>query len=437
MNNKIESSDVMFSIIQWFIFLLANAVAIPIVIGSIFQMDTMAIMLLMQRTFFVIGIACFLQGWLGHKLPIVDGPAGLWVSTFAVFAASVGSTGAAGLEALRMLEMGMILTGVLLILFGVFKISGKVISYFTPLVTGVFLTLLTFQLSGTFLQGMFGLSDQVTTAQLDGFLIAMVTFIAVLVFSNFFNGWVKSYAVLLGIGLGWILFVMFKDSTTKLTTQNWLSMPEWFAWGTPQFDWSIVPVAVLTGLILLSNIVASLSAATEVIEGKSNFSVSQMNRGSFMLGVNHGISGIFSSVAVVPLASSAGFIQLTGEKRKSPFMWASMLLILVAFFPPIISFLAGIPSPVANAALLATFVQLMGLGLRNLFADGLDHRRLTIITISLLLGSGLMFIPSEAFAELPGTVRQVISNGMLVGTVLAVFLEQIWKNEDRNKQAST
>ncbi len=51
MNNKIESSDVMFSIIQWFIFLLANAVAIPIVIGSIFQMDTMAIMLLMQRTF--------------------------------------------------------------------------------------------------------------------------------------------------------------------------------------------------------------------------------------------------------------------------------------------------------------------------------------------------------------------------------------------------
>lgn len=73
--------------------------------------------------------------------------------------------------------------------------------------------------------------------------------------------------MLLGIGLGWILFVMFKDSTTKLTTQNWLSMPEWFAWGTPQFDWSIVPVAVLTGLILLSNIVASLSAATEVIEG--------------------------------------------------------------------------------------------------------------------------------------------------------------------------
>ncbi len=433
-----ESSDLMFSIIQWFIFLLANAVAIPIVIGSIFHMEAMEIMLLMQRTFFIIGLACFLQGWLGHKLQIVDGPAGLWVSTFAVFAASIGSTGAAGIEALQLLEMAMILTGVLLMIFGVFRLSGKVISYFTPLVTGVFLTLLTFQLSGTFLQGMFGISDQVQQAQMGGFSIALITFIAVLLFSNFFHGWVKSYAVLLGIALGWILFELLIDQPKEtVSSQPWLSIPEWFAWGAPQFDWSIVPVAVLTGLILLSNIVASLSAATEVMDGKARFTVSQMNRGSFMLGVNHGISGVFSGVAVVPLASSAGFIQLTGEKRKSPFMWASLLLIIVAFFPPIISFLAGIPSPIANAALLATFVQLMGLGLRNLMAEELDQRRLTIITVSLLLGSGLMFIPSESFAQLPGTVRQVISNGMLVGTVLAVIFEQLWKKEDRNEVSST
>ncbi|TFB21073.1 uracil permease [Filobacillus milosensis] len=417
----------MFSIIQWFIFLLANAVAIPIVIGSVFQMETMEIMLLMQRTFFIIGVACFLQGWLGHKLPIVDGPAGLWVSTFAVFAASIGT---AGTEALRLLEMAMILTGVILIIFGVFKISGKVISYFTPLVTGVFLTLLTFQLSGTFLQGMFGLSEDVIVAQMDGFLIAMITFLSVLIFSTFFKGWMKSYAVLLGMALGWVLFVLFIDQPKdNLTSTSWFAFPEWFAWGTPLFDWSIVPVAVLTALILLSNIVASLSAVTETINGKSNFSINQMNRGSFMLGVNHSISGVFSGVAVVPLASSAGFIQLTDEKRKSPFMWASLLLIVIAFFPPIISFLAGIPSPVANAALLATFVQLMGLGIRNLFAEELTQRRLTIITVSLLLGSGLMFIPSESFAQLPGTVRQVISNGMLVGTVIAVLLEQLWKTK--------
>lgn len=416
-----------FSIIQWFIFLLANAVAIPIVIGSIFHMEMIEIMLLMQRTFFIIGISCFLQGLIGHKLPIVDGPAGIWVSTFSVFAVTVGAVGAKGIEALRLLEAAMILTGIFLVLFGVFKWSGKVISLFTPVVTGVFLTLLTFQLGGTFLQGMFGLSGDVKYVQLNSFSIALLTFVVVLVLSIFFKGWIKNYAVLIGIAIGWLLYVIFVNESTYHKAKSVFSIPEMFAWGTPIFDWSVLPIALLTAFILLSNIVAALSATTEVMYGKPKFTATQMNKGSFMLGINHGISGLFSGVAVVTLASSAGFMQLTGDKRKSPFIWASILLVFVSFFPPIISLLSNIPAPIANAALLATFVQLMGLGLRNLFSEPLNERRLTIITVSLLLGSGLMFIPAESFSYLPDMIRQVITNGMLIGTVIAVILERVWK----------
>ncbi len=417
----------MFSVIQWFIFLLANAVAIPIVIGSIFHMETMEVMLLMQRTFFIIGISCFLQGLIGHRLPIVDGPAGLWVSTFAVFALSVGSVGEQGIEALRLIEAAMIVTGIILIIFGIFKISGKVIFLFTPLVTGVFLTLLTFQLSGTFLQGMFGLSGDASFVDMKGFTIAFLTFLIVLIFSIFFKGWIKSYAVLIGIAFGWLLYALLIGNTNTFTTTKLFSTPEIFAWGTPLFNWSILPIAILTAFILLSNIVAALSATTEVIDGKPNFTVTQMNRGSFVLGINHGISGVFSGIAGVPLASSAGFLQLTGDKRKKPFMWAALLLMIVAFFPPIINALSKIPAPIANAALLATFVQLMGLGLRNLFSEKITERRLTIMTVSLLVGSGLMFVPAESFSQLPDMVRQVITNGMLIGTVLAVILERLWK----------
>ncbi|WP_188205579.1 purine/pyrimidine permease [Alkalibacillus aidingensis] len=418
----------MFTVIQWFIFLLANAMAIPIVIGSIFQMEAIEIMMLMQRTFFIVGIACFLQGWLGHKLPIVDGPAGLWISTFAVFAISIGSAGPDGVQALRLLEAAMILTGVFLMAFGILKISGKVIYLFTPLVTGVFLTLLTFQLSGTFLEGMFGLGNGAEYIQVSQFTIALITFSLVLILSIFFEGWLKGYAVLIGISVGWLLFALLLDQEqTTLDNAPLFQAPEMFAWGAPIFDWSVVPIALLTAFILLSNIVASLSATSNVIKGEVDFNQTQMNRGSFVLGMNHGISGMFSGVAVVPLASTAGFLQLTGQMKKSPFMWASALLMIVSFFPVIIAKLAMIPSPVANAALLASFVQLMGLGLRNLFSEPLNERRITIITVSMLLGSGLMFIPPESFALLPETVKQVISNGLLVGTVIAVVLERVWK----------
>ncbi|WP_231572519.1 purine/pyrimidine permease [Halobacillus sp. BBL2006] len=77
--------------------------------------------------------------------------------------------------------------------------------------------------------------------------------------------------------------------------------------------------------------------------------------------------------------------------------------------------------------MLATFVQLMGLGISNIASEDLDKRRLTILCISFLLGIGLMFLPSEVFAGLPGIVQNLMSNGLLVGTVLVIIMEQLWK----------
>ena len=421
----------MFSIIQWFVFLLANAVAIPIVIGPLFDMSSIEVMQLMQRTFFIMGVACFLQGWIGHKMPIVDGPAGIWVSTFAVFAGTISTATGSAENSLRLLEMAMILTGIFLMLFGLFKISGKIISIFTPLVTGVFLTLLTVQLGGTFLQGMTGVAEY-AVIQIDATIVSFITFILVLVLSLFSHGWKKSYAVLIGIVVGWVVYELFiGTSSERPNGLQTISAPEWFAWGTPIWDWSLIPIALLTAVILLSNIVAALSAVTDVREEKARVSYGDMNRSSFTLGVNHGISGIFSGIAGITLASSAGFLKLTGEKRIRPFLIASAVLILASFFPSMIYYLAQIPAPIANAALLATFVELMGLGIKNLFSNRLDDRNTTIITVSLLIGSGLMFFPADSFSGLSDMVRQVVSNGLLVGTAIAVILELIWKRPEQ------
>ena len=424
----------MFSIIQWFVFLLANAVAIPIVIGPLFDMSSIEVMQLMQRTFFIMGVACFLQGWIGHKMPIVDGPAGIWVSTFAVFAGTISTATGSAENSLRLLEMAMILTGIFLMLFGLFKISGKIISIFTPLVTGVFLTLLTVQLGGTFLQGMTGVAEY-AVIQIDATIVSFITFILVLVLSLFSHGWKKSYAVLIGIVVGWVVYELFiGTSSERPNGLQTISAPEWFAWGTPIWDWSLIPIALLTAVILLSNIVAALSAVTDVREEKARVSYGDMNRSSFTLGVNHGISGIFSGIAVITLASSAGFLKLTGEKRIRPFLIASAVLILASFFPSMIYYLAQIPAPIANAALLATFVELMGLGIKNLFSNRLDDRNTTIITVSLLIGSGLMFFPADSFSGLSDMVRQVVSNGLLVGTAIAVILEVIWKKPEQTAE---
>lgn len=111
--------------LQWFIFLLANSIALPIVVGGLFHLTTEEIFYLMQRTFFVVGISSFVQGWIGHRLPIADGPAGSWVGVFTVLAyATVGQDQLH--STLQILELGMIISGVILIGLGVTGFIGRI-----------------------------------------------------------------------------------------------------------------------------------------------------------------------------------------------------------------------------------------------------------------------------------------------------------------------
>ena len=432
---KVTKAQTGLETIQWFIFLLANAVALPIVLGSIFQLDFQQVAGLMQRTFFVVGMASLLQGLIGHRLPIIEGPAGLWISIFSVMAVTGAQKGKTALEILQTIEAAILCTGFFLVLFGIFRLASKVMTLFTPLVTGAFLFLLTVQLSGTFLKGMFGIQDEVEAIHGLEAMLALLTFLIVLGLATFARGWLASYAVLIGISAGWLAYGLLLGSEESSGTESAVfAAPEWLAWGMPHFTFSILPVSFLLAVLLLSNVVASVAAVSQSVSGQAIYTGRQINRGSIQLGINHGIAGGFSTIANVPLATSAGFIHLTGQKRKAPFLCASLLLAGAAFFPPLVTLISRIPSPIANAALFATFVQLMGLGLRNLTSAELDSRRLTIIGVSFLFGIGLMFMPLEVFAELPALFQNLASNGLLVGTVLVIVLEQVWKETDEIRQ---
>lgn len=418
------------STFQWFIFLLANSVALPIVIGGIFQLSIEEISALMQRTFFVVGISSFIQGWLGHRYPIADGPAGSWVSVFVILADVAVRQGQSMKETLQILEGGFIVAGLLLLILGLCGYIHRLLFLFTPLVTGSFLLILALQLSGVFMKGMMALHGEASLPDYGTAALSFGVFILVIILSVKGKGWIRNYAVLIGILSGWLLYTLLgKSSGTFPASGSWIKLPEICAWGVPQFNAGIVITSILFTFILVSNTIAAVAAVSQVVPESPMKLRQTLNRGGMAGGISHILCSLFSTIGVVPLPVSAGFIRLTEQTRIRPFLAASLALSGVSLIPAIVQFLALLPGPIATAALLASFVQMIGIAFQSILREQLDQRRLTILGITLLISIGLMFLPSTIFQGLPSIAQYVCSNGLLVGTMIVILLEQLWKPE--------
>lgn len=415
------------SVSQWFIFLLANALALPIVLGQAFGLESADIAGLMQRTLMLVGLSSLLQVALGHRYPVADGPAGSWAIVFVVMAYIGRAQGYEGGEILRLLAGGVLVAGAIMLVLGLAKQTHRLLFLFTPLVTGCFMLLLVIQLSGVFVRGMVT-DPRSGVMTMPVALIGLLVFIGVLLCSFSRHALVRTYAVLVGIVLGWGAFTLLGLSASSLPeTASGVQWPAIFVFGWPRLDTGMLVVAVLFSLLLISNQVAAITAISSVVDKEQPDMKQALNRSSWVSGISHVMAGGLATIAVVPLPVTAGFIQLTGDKRRGPFMLACICLALVSLFPAAVGFLSLLPAPVANAALLATFIKLVMLAFQLLTKYPLDQRAGTILGVTMLLGVGCMFLPTELYRDWPGLAQYLLGNGLLTGTLIALVMEQLWR----------
>jgi len=413
---------VLFSSIQWAIFILAGSIVAPLSIGAAFHLPAQEIAALIQRTFFVIGIGTLLQVYFGHRLQISEGPAGLWWGVFLLFAGFASSMNLDTYEVLRNLEAGLLISGACFFVLSGLKLIHKVKQIFTPLVTGTYLLLLIAQLSSSVVKGIFGIGYLKPGVDLKVMFLAIVTLIFAVILAQSPYPKLRNFSVLCAIGFGWVLFALF-GAAGRVNMQGirWFSAPEIFAWGLPKFDFGIIFISVFTSLLLLSNLIASMEVVDRVVERKETLNY---NRAGFIMGCNQMLSAVFSTVGFVPVSLAAGFIKTTNIREKRPFIIGSALILGISFFPIITMFFASLPTPVGYAAIFLSFSSMVGLALREYATAGLTETNLFIIGISLLVGIGSLFVPAEALEDLPGFLMTLLNNGLILGVLTCIFIEQ-------------
>jgi len=399
--------------------MFANTVVIPISIGSAFQLESIEIVSAIQRSFIFTGAACLLQGLIGHRLALMEGQSGLWWGVILSLAATASTMNLELTTIGGSIAVGVIISGILVTVFGIFGMGEVLKKWFTPIVMFVFLLLLANQLITIFLKGMIGLnigdSIDVKVACFSFTLAALTILIHVKG-----KGIISSLNLLIGMTVGWVAATLLfpVEVTETIKTTPFLT---WFPWGQPAFEWGIVITVVITGLLNTTNTIATLKGAEDVFEKETT---PKQYRASFCLtGLLSALSGVLGLVPYAPYASSLGFLQSTGIRERAPFFVGSVLFILLGLVPQLSAFFSTIPHSVGNTVLFVAYLQLFRSAIRNI--EGLTFEPTTVYRIALpaLLGLSIMTLPAAAFTTIPQLIRPILSNGMLMGILTALFME--------------
>ncbi|TYR75166.1 purine permease [Rossellomorea vietnamensis] len=412
--------------LQWMAFMVAGSIAAPIAIADLFNLPASETAGFIQRTMFVLGAAGVLQALIGHRMPINEGPSGLWWGVFAIYAGFVGAIYGTGGEVLQLLQGGMLVSGLFFFIFAVTGGLSKLTQLFTPTTTFIYLLLLIFQLSGSFIKGMFGLSGEQTAIDLTILAGSLFTFFLTLYLSNHKVSWIKRYSIIFSLIIGWLVFILIgKTGRVPETTGEVISLPGIFVFGLPEFDLGIIITSFFITLLLITNMIASIRVMEEVMTRNNMKLHRRYNSAGTVSGINQVLGGLFSAVGSVPISGAAGFVSATGILSIIPFVLGASLVVVISLFPDIMNILATLPAPVGYAVTYVIFINMVGLALGEYKKEENSERSNFAAGVALIAGVGLMFVPPSAFEGVPAVAASILNNGLIIGTIAAIVVEQV------------
>ena len=413
--------------LQWLAFAVTNTLPVPLVVAAAFHLSPGDAAALAGRIFLVTGAMSLAQALFGHRQAIVEGPAGMWWGVFVSLALVAPAIGLSMGDLRASLEFGMAVAGVVLILAALWRRGvERLVRLFSPAVTGALMILLPVQLTPAIASALIG-----SPPFLPGLLLGLATFLAVLCLALFGRGIWRSASLLVGVAGGTALWALLRLPFRTMPAGALFALPLPFAWGRPQFNVGVVIVSMLTAVLLMSNLLASLRAMQAVTGAKVTAEL--VRRTVMVNGLSVVVSGVFAVPGAIPYASNAGFVSLSRSARRLPFLLSAGVFVLLGMLPDVGRLVIALPLPVVYAALLASFGQLFAIGVADLMQEGLGLSRSLVVTGPILLGIGAMSVPGSTWRQFHSPLALLFGNGMIVGLLALMLLLPLARLANREK----
>lgn len=398
-------------------------IVVPLVISNALGLDGKTSTTLISATILAAGLATIVQargiGPVGSRVACIMGTDFTFVSP----AISVGSV--LGLPGI----IGASILGAFFEIILSYFIR-PLMKLFPPIVTGTVVCLIGLTLlpvSIDWFAGGVGAPDYGSMLNIS---IAMFVLILTLALNRYGKGMLSSASILIGMVVGYIICIpLGLVDFTAVKEASWISMPKVFEYGV-KFDLKALIAFIPAYFVTTIETVGCLKAIGET----SNVDMDEKRVGAGVLadGIGSILGGVVGSFPNTSFSQNVGIISLTKVASKYVAISAGCILVALGFLPKLAGIISSIPNPVLGGVGVVMFGTVAAAGIKTLSRVKLNDRNLLIIATAIALGLGVTFRP-EILAQLPEGIRMIFSSGISTGTIVALVLNLVLKEDNKMK----
>jgi len=147
-------------------------------------------------------------------------------------------------------------------------------------------------------------------------------------------------------------------------------------------------------------------------------------------GIGSAIAALFGGVPLISYDQNVGAISLTGVGSRFVVATAGVILVLMALLPKVGAIIAIIPPFALGGMLIFMFGMIGAVGIAILADNLRGQRDLLLFAASVGLSTAVNFAPPAVFDVVPGSLRILAADGIVIGTVVAVLLNLVLPRKD-------
>jgi len=391
---------------------------VPVLLARALKLPAETSALMVQAALIGAGLVTIGQALWVLRLPVLQGPAIVFVSVVPTVVAVSGLAAA---------WTGLLISSLVAAVLSLLGIWGRLKAVFGAApVYGVVILMVTFIISRTIATQIVGFPNTPSFALPSNFIFAAIPFlIALLVVLLMPSSFLRLASLLLGAIVAIVLaLVSGTMSFAAVGNAPWFGFSVLFPFGF-QFDLGATLVMLLAFIADLGQVIGSYVMVGEVI-GKQKVDSKRVDAGVLVESVGSVVSSALGGLPTVTYNQNIGALIVTGIGSRFVFATAGVILVILGLCPKVGAVIASIPAPIVGGLLLVTIAVLCMQSIRVLGSMPQTNANLFAAGTGIVVGIGVTALPPEFIAMVPSLFRPFVSSGIIMSFLVAGLLHVVF-----------